>query len=126
MQEGLHENAGLLCPQRDRQVSGCSGYKRVKALFSSFALHLLLYGNVLPYVVHFILRFLQFEIRLFEGGAYMRAGGALRACSTPAGHLPRRVPAVLPPERAPPYSGKPYHESYRIHRIPSVSNAVIP
>ena len=41
MQEGLHENAGLLCPQRDRQVSGCSGYKRVKALFSSFALHLL-------------------------------------------------------------------------------------
>ena len=126
MQEGLHENAGLLCPQRDRQVSGCSGHKRVKVLFSSFALHLLLYGNVLPYVVHFILRFPQFGIRLFEGGAYMGAGGALRACSTPAGHLPRRVPAVLPPERAPPYSGKPYHESYRIHRIPSVSNAVIP
>ena len=75
MQEGLHENAGLPCPQRDRQVSGCSGYKRVKALFSSFALHLLLYGNVLPYVVHFILRFPQFGIRLFEGGAYMGAGG---------------------------------------------------
>lgn len=45
MQEGLHENAGLLCPQRDRQVSGCSGYKRVKALFSSFALHLLFFAE---------------------------------------------------------------------------------
>lgn len=104
MQEGLHENAGLLCPQRDRQVSGCSGHKRVKVLFSSFALHLLLYGNVLPYVVHFILRFPQFGIRLFEGGAYMGAGA----------------------RSAPPYSEKLYHESYRIHRIPSVSNAVIP